>query len=50
MSQLKYGKAQIVVCQDYADLGEQSATAVAARMRSLLATQDEVRIIFAAGE
>ena len=37
MSQLKYGKAQIVVCQDYADLGEQSATAVAARMHAVVA-------------
>ena len=50
MSQLKYGKAQIVVCQVYADLGEQSATAVAARMRSLLERQEEGRIIFAAGQ
>ena len=50
MSQLKYGKTEIVVCQDYADLGEQSATAVAARIRSLLETQDELRIVFAAGE
>ena len=50
MSQLKYGKTEIIVCEDYADLGEQSATAVAARIRSLLETQDELRIVFAAGE
>lgn len=50
MSQLKYGKTEIVVCEDYADLGEQSATAVASRIRSLLEIQEEVRIIFAAGE
>ena len=45
-----YGQTQIVICRDEFDLGARAAAAVAAKMRELLAGQDVVRMIFAAGE
>jgi glucosamine-6-phosphate deaminase len=45
-----YGKTEIVVCDDEHDLGRRSAAAVATTMRELLATQDELVMILAAGE
>ena len=45
-----YGKTRIVVCEDAWDLGGRAAGAVASTMRTLLEQQDEVRMIFAAGE
>jgi glucosamine-6-phosphate deaminase len=47
---MNYGKTQVVLCEDENDLGRQSAAAVAGRMRELLVSRDEIRIIFAAGE
>ena len=47
---MKYGKTEVVLCQDYEDLGEKAAAEVAARMGALQAAQDELRIVFAAGE
>jgi len=45
-----YGSTRIVLCDDYEDLGERAAEQVAARMREVLGTQDELRAVFAAGE
>lgn len=50
MRTLKYGKTQIVVCDDEYDLGKKAALAVAETLRTLLARQEEVRMVFAAGE
>ena len=47
---LNYGKTQVVVCDDAADLGARAAAAVAAVMRQALAAQDDIRMVFAAGE
>jgi glucosamine-6-phosphate deaminase len=47
---MNYGKTQVVLCEDENDLGRRAAFAVAGRMREVLAAQDEIRIIFAAGE
>jgi glucosamine-6-phosphate deaminase len=47
---MNYGRTKIVVCEDENDLGKKSAAAVADKMRSLLARQEEIRMIFAAGE
>jgi glucosamine-6-phosphate deaminase len=47
---MRYGKTQIILCEDEKDLGRRSAAAVARKMRKLLEQQEEVRIIFAAGE
>lgn len=47
---MKYGKTEVVLCEDYEDLGEKAAAEVAARMGALLAEQDELRVVFAAGE
>lgn len=45
-----YGKTEIVACRDEHDLGARAARDVAKTMRALLARQDEVKMIFAAGE
>jgi glucosamine-6-phosphate deaminase len=47
---MNYGRTQIVVCEDETDLGRRSAAAVAEMMRHLLARQEEIRMILAAGE
>lgn len=47
---MKYGKTRVVLCEDEDDLGIKAAQAVARQMRELLASLDEIRIIFAAGE
>ena len=47
---MNYGRTRIVVCRDYEDVGERAAGEVAAQLRQLLAAQDQVRIVFAAGE
>lgn len=47
---MKYGKTVVTVCEDEFDLGKTSARTVAERMRALLAKQDEIRVVFAAGE
>jgi glucosamine-6-phosphate deaminase len=45
-----YGQTKIIVCQDEHDLGARAAEAVAARMRERLGQQEEIRMVFAAGE
>jgi glucosamine-6-phosphate deaminase len=45
-----FGQTRIIVCEDEHDLGARAATAVASKMRELLAAQQEVRMVFAAGE
>ena len=48
MKLMKYGKTRVVLCEDEDDLGIKAAQAVACQMRQLLASLDEIRIIFAA--
>jgi glucosamine-6-phosphate deaminase len=45
-----FGKTNVRICRDYAELGVQSAALVAQRLRRRLAAQDLVRAVFAAGE
>jgi glucosamine-6-phosphate deaminase len=45
-----YGKTEIIVCDDEIDLGHRAASAVAAKMRDLLRSQDEISMVLAAGE
>jgi glucosamine-6-phosphate deaminase len=47
---MRYGKTEITICEDEFDLGDRASAAVAATMRELLALQEEVRMILAAGE
>jgi glucosamine-6-phosphate deaminase len=47
---MNYGKTQVVLCENENDLGTQAASAVADRMRDLLRSRKEIRVIFAAGE
>ena len=47
---MNYGKTQVVLCENESDLGARSAAAVATRMRDLLRSRDEIRVILAAGE
>ena len=47
---MNFGKTQVVVCEDENDLGMRSAQAVAARMRELLGSKNQVSMILAAGE
>ena len=47
---MRYGKTEIVLCEDVQDLGRRAAAAVAEVMRRRLASQPEVRMILAAGE
>src|SRR5262245_7999519 len=47
---MHYGESKIIVCDDDVDLGARASAAVAATMRELLARQEEIRMILAAGE
>ena len=47
---MNYGKTQVVLCENESDLGAQAASVVGKRIRELLSSRDEIRIIFAAGE
>lgn len=47
---MRYGKTEIIVCEDEFDLGSKAAAAVAATMRERLGRQEEIRMILAAGE
>jgi glucosamine-6-phosphate deaminase len=47
---LKYGKTDVVLCNDDVDLGRRAAAAVATTMRTLQAARSEIRMVFAAGE
>jgi glucosamine-6-phosphate deaminase len=47
---MNYGKTQVVLCDDASDLGNKAAFAVVSKMRELLASNDEIHVIFAAGE
>ena len=46
----KYGKTNIVVCNDYEELGKIAATEIGTKIRALQAVVEEVKIIFAAAE
>lgn len=47
---MHYGRTRIIICEDEHDLGRRAAHAVASQMRELLAQDDEIRMILAAGE
>jgi glucosamine-6-phosphate deaminase len=47
---MRYGKTQVVVCENEEDLGERSAQSVAAKMRELLSSKDQISMVLAAGE
>ena len=47
---MRYGKTQVIVCEDEFDLGDRAAAAVAETMRELLEKEEEIRMILAAGE
>ena len=47
---MNYGKTKVVVCRDAIELGRRAASDVAAGIRDLLSQQEEIRIVFAAGE
>ena len=47
---MHYGKTTVVVCNDAVELGRRAASDVAAKIRELLARQEEIRMVFAAGE
>ena len=47
---MRYGKTEIMVCENEFDLGDKASAAVAATMRKLLGQQEEIRMILAAGE
>jgi glucosamine-6-phosphate deaminase len=47
---MNYGKTQVVLCENENDLGVRAASAVAERMRELLSSRKEIKVIFAAGE
>jgi len=47
---MNYGKTRVVICEDEADLGKKAAHTVALKLRELLGSLDEVRMIIAAGE
>lgn len=47
---MHYGKTAVIVCRDAAELGRRAASDVGVRIRALLAQQEEIRIVFAAGE
>lgn len=46
----RYGKTEIVLCEDYEALGRQAAEAVAGCVRSVLNQKSECRIVFSAAE
>lgn len=47
---IMYGKTRVTVCHDEDSLGKTAAAEVAGALRAALSRQDEVRIMFAAGE
>jgi glucosamine-6-phosphate deaminase len=47
---MNYGKTQVLLCEDENDLGARAARTVARQMQQLLASKEEIRMIFAAGE
>jgi glucosamine-6-phosphate deaminase len=47
---MNYGKTNVVVCRDALELGRRAGSDVAARIRELLSQQEDIRIVFAAGE
>jgi glucosamine-6-phosphate deaminase len=47
---MDFGKTAVVLCKEEEDLGRSAAGAVAQRMKQLLRRQDEIRMVFAAGE
>lgn len=47
---MNYGKTQVLLCEDENDLGARAAWTVARQMQQLLTSQDEIHMIFAAGE
>jgi glucosamine-6-phosphate deaminase len=47
---MHFGKTKVILCRDEVELGRRAASDVAARIRDLLAGQEEIRIAFAAGE
>ncbi len=47
---MRYGKTAIIICNDAMQLGQRAAADVAAKIRELLARQEEIRMVFAAGE
>jgi glucosamine-6-phosphate deaminase len=47
---LAYGKTQVIICNDAKDLGVRAAADVGSKMKELLKRQEEIRMIFAAGE
>lgn len=47
---MQYGKTEVVVCDDTAQLGQTAARAVAGALREALRSQASVRAVFAAGE
>jgi len=49
-TEVRFGKTAVVLCDDEFELGRKAATDVASKIRDLLARQEVVRIIFAAGE
>lgn len=47
---MMYGKTRVELCRDADDLGRRAAAAAGAKMRELLAAQDDLRMIVAGGE
>jgi len=47
---MQYGKTNVILCKNAAELGKQAASDVSNKIRELLDKQEEIRIIFAAGE
>ncbi len=47
---MRFGKTEVVLCEDELELGRKAAFDVASKIRELLVSREEIRIIFAAGE
>ena len=47
---MNFGKTQVVVCEDEKDLGARSAQTIAAKMRELLRSKNQISMVLAAGE
>jgi glucosamine-6-phosphate deaminase len=47
---MRFGKTEVVLCEDEFELGKKAASDVASKLRELLASREVIRIIFAAGE
>jgi len=47
---MQYGMTKVVLCKDATELGKQASSDVGNKIRDLLGHQEEIRIIFAAGE